>query len=46
MRLQTDHLDLLQFHSIQYDGDPERIINTNKGAIRAVLEAKKEVKLK
>jgi predicted aldo/keto reductase-like oxidoreductase len=46
MRLQTDHLDLLQFHSIQYDGDPERIMNSNEGAIRAVLEAKKDGKLK
>lgn len=45
-RLQTDHVDLLLFHAIQYDGDPERIMNSEGGAVRAVLEAKKEGKLK
>lgn len=45
-RLQTDHVDLLQFHSIQYENDPERIMNAKDGAVRAVLEAKKEGKLK
>jgi len=45
-RLRTDHVDLLQFHSIQYEGDPERIMDPEKGAIRAVLEAKKDGKLR
>jgi predicted aldo/keto reductase-like oxidoreductase len=45
-RLQTDHVDLLQFHAIQYDQDPERIMNAKEGAVRAVLEARQEGKLK
>jgi aryl-alcohol dehydrogenase-like predicted oxidoreductase len=45
-RLQTDHVDLLQLHSLKYDNDPERIMNTEHGAVKAVLEAKKEGKLK
>jgi predicted aldo/keto reductase-like oxidoreductase len=45
-RLRTDYVDLLQFHSIQYEGDPERIMDPENGAIRAVLEAKKEGKLR
>ncbi len=45
-RLQTDYVDLLQFHSIQYENDPERIMDPENGAIRAVLEAKKDGKLK
>jgi predicted aldo/keto reductase-like oxidoreductase len=45
-RLRTDYVDLMQFHSIQYDGDPERILDPEKGAIRAVLEAKKAGKLR
>ena len=45
-RLQTDHVDLLQFHAIQYENDPERIMNARDGAVRAVLEARKEGKLK
>jgi aryl-alcohol dehydrogenase-like predicted oxidoreductase len=38
-RLQTDHLDLLQFHEIIRDTDPDRIF-ADDGAIHAVLEAK------
>ena len=39
-RLQTDHLDLLQFHEIIRINDPDRIFAPG-GALEAVLEAKK-----
>ncbi len=39
-RLQTDHVDLLQFHEIIRPEDPERIF-AQGGAIEAALEAKK-----
>lgn len=39
-RLQTDHVDLLQFHEVIRDSDPERIFAAG-GAIDAVLEARK-----
>lgn len=39
-RLQTDHLDLLQFHEIIRDNDPD-LIFADGGAAAAVLEAKK-----
>jgi aryl-alcohol dehydrogenase-like predicted oxidoreductase len=39
-RLQTDHVDLLQFHEIIRDTDPDRIF-ADDGAVHAVLEAKK-----
>ncbi len=39
-RLQTDHLDLLQFHEIIRDNDPD-LIFAEGGAAAAVLEAKK-----
>lgn len=39
-RLQTDHVDLLQFHEVIRDGDPDRIFAAG-GALEAVLEAKK-----
>jgi len=45
-RLKTDHIDLLLHHSIQYEGDKERIIDPDNGALKAVIEAKKEGKLK
>jgi len=45
-RLRTDHLDLLQFHSMQYPGDPKRIFDPETGALKAALEAKKAGKLK
>lgn len=44
-RLQTDHLDLLQFHEIIRMNDPERIFAPG-GAIEAVLEAKKAGKVR
>lgn len=39
-RLQTDHVDLLQFHEIIRFDDPDRIFSEG-GAIEAVLDAKK-----
>jgi len=39
-RLQTDHVDLLQFHEIIRDTDPDRIF-ADDGAVHAVIEAKK-----
>jgi len=43
-RLQTDHLDLWQFHECNYYNDPEWVFE--KGAIRAALEARKEGKIR
>lgn len=45
-RLQTDRIDLVQLHSIQYDGDRERIMDPDNGALKALLEGKKEGKLR
>jgi uncharacterized protein len=39
-RLQTDHVDVLQFHEVIRDSDPDRIFAAG-GAIEAVLEARK-----
>jgi predicted aldo/keto reductase-like oxidoreductase len=39
-RLQTDHLDLLQFHEVIRDSDPDRIFATG-GALEAVIDARK-----
>jgi aryl-alcohol dehydrogenase-like predicted oxidoreductase len=44
-RLQTDHIDLLQFHEVIRDTDPERIFAAG-GALEAVLEAKKAGKVR
>jgi aryl-alcohol dehydrogenase-like predicted oxidoreductase len=43
-RLQTDHVDLLQFHEIIRMDDPDRIFAPG-GALEAVLEARKAGKL-
>jgi len=43
-RLQTDHLDLWQFHEINYTEDPDWIVD--RGALKAALEAKKEGKVR
>lgn len=43
-RLQTDHLDLWQFHEINYDNDPDWIIE--KGALDEALKAQKEGKIR
>ncbi len=45
-RLQTDHLDLWQFHAIQYEGDSGRIFDPEKGALRAALEAREQGKIR
>lgn len=45
-RLRTDHLDLWQFHSLQYEGDVERVMDPENGAIRAAIEAKKAGKIR
>ena len=39
-RLQTDHVDVLQFHEVIRDSDPHRIFAAG-GAIEAALEARK-----
>jgi predicted aldo/keto reductase-like oxidoreductase len=44
-RLQTDHLDLLQFHEIIRMNDPERIFAAG-GALEAVVNAKKAGKVR
>jgi predicted aldo/keto reductase-like oxidoreductase len=43
-RLQTDHLDLWQFHEINYDNDPDWIVEN--GALEEALKAKKEGKIR
>ncbi|MCP5112722.1 MAG: aldo/keto reductase, partial [bacterium] len=43
-RLQTDYLDLWQFHEINYDNDPEWVFE--RGAMKAALEARKEGKVR
>ena len=44
-RLQTDRIDLLQFHEIIHDTDPERIFDSG-GALEAALEARSEGKIR
>src|SRR6266849_5500703 len=44
-RLQTDRIDLLQFHEVIRDNDPDRIFAAG-GAIEAVLEAQKAGKIR
>ena len=44
-RLQTDHLDLLQFHEVIREADPDRIFGSG-GSFEAALEAKKQGKLR
>ena len=44
-RLQTDHLDLLQFHEVIRDTDPDRVF-AQGGALEAVLEAQKAGKIR
>ena len=43
-RLQTDRIDLLQFHEVIRDSDPDRVFAQN-GGMEAVLEAKKAGKV-
>ena len=42
-RLQTDHLDLWQFHEMNWDNDPDWIFE--RGAIKVAMEARKAGKL-
>src|SRR6201993_4109977 len=44
-RLQTDHIDLLQFHEVIRDNDPDRIFGKG-GAMEAVVEAKTQGKIR
>jgi len=43
-RLQTDYLDLWQFHEINYDNDPDWVFD--RGGLKAALEAQKEGKVR
>jgi predicted aldo/keto reductase-like oxidoreductase len=43
-RLRTDHLDLWQFHEINYDNDPDWIVE--KGALAEAIKARKEGKVR
>jgi predicted aldo/keto reductase-like oxidoreductase len=43
-RLKTDHLDLWQFHEINYDNDPDWIVS--EGALEEALKAQKEGKVR
>lgn len=45
-RLQTDVIDLWQFHALKWEDDPRLIMDYENGAIRAALEAKKEGKIR
>lgn len=45
-RLQTDHIDLVMLHSMQYNRDLERVFDPENGAVRALVEARKAGKLK
>ena len=44
-RLQTDHIDLLQFHEVIRDTDPDRIFGKG-GSMEVVLEARKQGKVR
>jgi aryl-alcohol dehydrogenase-like predicted oxidoreductase len=44
-RLQTDHVDLLQFHEVIRDTDPDRVF-AQGGALETVLEAQKAGKVR
>src|ERR1700756_990231 len=44
-RLQTDHIDLLQFHEVIRDTDPARIF-ADDGGMNAILEARKQGKVR
>jgi uncharacterized protein len=44
-RLQTDHIDLLQFHEVIRENDPARIFGPG-GSLEAALDAKKQGKIR
>jgi len=41
-RLQTDYIDLWQFHAITYDWDIDTLLDSRQGAIKAAEEAKEQ----
>jgi predicted aldo/keto reductase-like oxidoreductase len=43
-RLKTDHIDLWQFHEINYDNDPDWVVQN--GALEEALKAQKEGKVR
>lgn len=43
-RLKTDHIDLWQFHELNYDNDPQWLLD--RGGLKAALEAKKAGKVR
>lgn len=43
-RLQTDHIDLLQFHEIIHEGEPDRILS--EGAIEEAIRAREKGKIR
>jgi uncharacterized protein len=43
-RLRTDHIDLVQFHEINYDNDPDWILE--RGGLEVMLKAQKEGKVR
>ncbi|HEY7329394.1 MAG TPA: aldo/keto reductase [Gemmataceae bacterium] len=43
-RLQTDHIDLVQFHEINYDNDPDWILD--RGGLAEMLKAQKAGKVR
>jgi len=45
-RMNTDMIDMVQLHSIQYDGDIERAFDPDNGALKALIEGRKEGKLR
>lgn len=45
-RLQTDRLDLWQFHGTQWEDDPDLIFDPDHGALKAALEARKAGKIR
>jgi uncharacterized protein len=45
-RMNTDMIDMVQLHSIQYDGDRERAFDPDNGALKALIEGRKEGKLR
>ncbi len=45
-RLQTDRVDLWQFHGIQWDDDPALIYDAENGALKAALEAREQGKIR
>jgi aryl-alcohol dehydrogenase-like predicted oxidoreductase len=44
-RLQTDHIDLLQFHEVIRETDPDRLFSAG-GGMEAALDAKKQGKIR